>query len=111
MLYRRSEILDDDIGILGQIHEDRETLCGLQIEGQAALVAMQVLEIEPVAARAGHVPAIIAAALDLDDVGAPISELAHRGRPGTGMSEVENGKFRQRQASNAHYCDPFLFKS
>ena len=110
MLYRRAKILDDDIGVLGQTHKDREPLFGLQIEGQAALVPMQVLEVEPVAPRPGHIAAVIAAPLDLDDIGAPIGELAHRGRPGAGVSKVENGKFRQRQASNAHECGPFLVR-
>ena len=111
VLDRRAEILDDDIGLLGQLHEDREPVLGLQVEGQAALVAMEILEIEPFAPRAGHVAAVIAALLDLDDIGAPIGELADRSRPGAGMSEVEDGKAGQRQGSDAHECRPSDLRS
>src|ERR1051326_4673658 len=31
VLHRRFEILDDDIGLLGQFHKDRQTLPGLQV--------------------------------------------------------------------------------
>ena len=106
----RAEILDDDICGLSQLKEDREPVLGLQVERQAALVAMEILEIEPVAARPGHIAAVVAAPLDLDDIGAPIGELAHRGRPGAGMGQVENGVFRQRQGSDAHECGPFLVR-
>ena len=63
---------------------------------------MQVLEIEPVAPRAGHIAAVVAAPLDLDDIGAPIGELAHRRRPGAGMTQIENGEAGERQRSDAH---------
>ena len=62
VLHLRAEILDDDIGLFGQLHKDREPVLGLQVEGEAALVAVQVLEVEPVAPRAGHVAAVVAAA-------------------------------------------------
>src|SRR6516165_9864170 len=44
----------------------------------------------------------LARLLDLDHIGAPIGELANRRRPGAGMTQIEDGKFRQRQSSNAH---------
>src|SRR5271169_1115360 len=72
---------------------------------------MEVLEIEPVAPRAGHVTAVIAAPLDLDDVGPPIGELADRRRSGAGMSEVEDCKAGQRQGSDAHECGPSDLRS
>jgi hypothetical protein len=46
MLDVRSVVLDDDIGALGEAMKDRPALRLLEIEGDAALVAMQVLEIE-----------------------------------------------------------------
>src|SRR5207253_2433646 len=98
----RPKILDDDVGLLGQFEENSLALLGLQVEGQAALVAMQVLEIEPVAPRAGHVASGLARLLDLDHVGAPIGELPNRSRPGAGMTQIENGEAGKRQRSNAH---------
>src|SRR6202040_3506912 len=50
-----AEILDDDVGLLRQFEEDRFAFLGLRVEGQAAFVAMQVLEIEAVAPRAGDI--------------------------------------------------------
>src|SRR5204862_727863 len=76
---------------------------------QAALVAVQVLEIEAVAPRAGHIAAV-AARFDLDDLGAPIGELAHRGRPGAGMRQIEHGETGQRQGSDAHDGDSLDLK-
>src|SRR5207302_1168475 len=64
VFYLRAEILDDDVGLLRQFEEDRLAVLGLQIDGQAALVAMQVLEIEPVAPRAGDVAPRLARLLD-----------------------------------------------
>src|SRR5207237_7675989 len=80
---------------------DRRARWVLQIAGQAPLGAVQVLEVEPGAPRAGDIAAV-AARLDLDDLGAPIGELAHRGRPGAGMRQIEHGKTGQRQGSDAH---------
>ena len=48
---------------------------------------------------AGHIAALIAGRLDLDDVGAPIGELAHAGRAGAGMRQVEHGETRKRLRS------------
>ena len=108
VFHLRAEILDDDVGLLRQLEEDRLAFLGLQIEGQAALVAMQVLEIEPVAPRAGDIAPRLARRLDLDDIGAPIGELADRGRPGAGMTQIENGKTGERQRSDAHDEVPCL---
>src|SRR4029077_20697941 len=67
-----------------------------------ALVAVQVLKIEPLAARAGDIGAGSARRLNLDHVGAPIGELAYRGRSGAGVGQVEHGIARQRQGSDTH---------
>ena len=62
-----------------------------QVQAQAALVAVQVLEVgalaratRPLAAgqRLGQ--------LDLDDVGAPVGQLAHRGRAGPHLGQVDH---------------------
>ena len=64
-----------------------------QIERHAALVAMQVLEVGAVA-RAARTLALLQMRrrLDLDDVGAPVGELAHAGRPRAHAREIENGE-------------------
>ena len=67
---------------------------------------MQILEIEPLPPGTGDVAPIVAALLDLDHVGAPIGELAHRGRAGPRMGQIKDGKMRQRQGSDAHECVP-----
>ena len=68
----------------------------LQVEGQAPLVAMQVLEIEALAAGAGYIASRLTRWLDLDHVGAPIGELANCGRAGAGMTQIENGEAGER---------------
>ena len=105
-LHLGAEILDDHIGLLGQLHKDRLAVRAFQVEREAALVAVQVLEIEPFAARAGDVVGGAAGRLDLDDLGAPIGELAHRGRSGAGMRQVEHGEAGKRQGSDAHVRFP-----
>src|SRR6516165_6493638 len=108
VFHLRAEILDDDVGLLRQPEKDRLALLALQVERQAPLVAMQVLEIEALAPRAGNIAPRFARRLDLDDIGAPIGELAHRGRPGASMTQIENGKTGERQRSDAHDLDSFL---
>src|SRR5258708_20417780 len=56
----RAEVLDDYIGLLGELHEDRLALLGLQIEGQAALVAVQILQTDAVPPPAVLVTAVAA---------------------------------------------------
>src|SRR5215469_1346612 len=67
---------------------------------------MQVLEIETVAPRARNIAPRLARLLDFDHIGAPIRQLAHRSRPGAGMTKVEHGKTGERQGSDAHYKVP-----
>jgi len=50
---------------------------------------VEVLKIGAVAAAAGGV-GVLARSLDLDDVGAPIGELAHRGRAGAMGGQVDD---------------------
>src|SRR5207248_10134532 len=102
------EILDDDVSLLRQFEEDRLPLLGLQIEREATLVAVQVLEIEPVAPRAGDIAPRLARLLDLDHIGAPIGELTNRRRPGAGMTQIENGVAGERQRSDAHNEVPLV---
>ena len=90
-------VLDDDVGVAGQPLEDGHAVGIAQVERHAALVAMQVLEVEPVAIAAHAVARPAARHLDLDGPSAPVDELAHaRGtRPRAG--EVEHGEARERE--------------
>src|SRR5262249_50658333 len=45
-------VLDDHVGVLRELLEDRHALGIAQVESHAALVAVQVLEVEPVAVAA-----------------------------------------------------------
>ncbi len=108
VFYLGAEILDDDVSLLRQLKKDCLAFLGLQVERQAALVAVQVLEIKPVAPRAGDIASGLARLLDLDHIGAPIGELADRSRPGPGMTQIENGVAGERQRSDAHNEVPLV---
>src|SRR5262249_48122655 len=64
-----------------------------QVEGEAAFVAVLVLEIGFVAA--GKILGI-SRALDPDDVGAPVGELAHADGPGARVGQVEHHEVGKR---------------
>ena len=89
MLHIRPHVLDDHVRRRDQLHERRVTLGRLQVELNHALVAMQVLEIRPIAVAADFLAARIRW-LDPDHVGAPIRQMPDGGRASTGQREVEN---------------------
>ena len=91
MLHVGFVVLDDDIGTLGEFHEDRVAFLALQVQRHRPLVAVQVLEIGSIAAAAGGVHQL-ARRLDLDDLRAPIGELAHRRRPGAMSRQVDGAE-------------------
>ena len=81
----------------------------LQVERHRPLVAVQVLEIRAMARPARLLAGgILYQGVDLDDVGAPIRELAHAGRPGADAGEVEHGEAGQglRGAREGHSVAP-----
>ena len=97
-LHVGAEILDDDIGLLRQAPEHLEALWILQVERHRALVAVQVLEVGTVARAARLLAAgVLHQGVDLDDIGAPVRELPHAGRPGTDAGEIEHGEPGQGQ--------------
>jgi len=53
---------------------------------------MQVLEVETVSVAANYITMRRAGRLDLDDFGAPVSQLAHGGRPRAVGCEVEHSE-------------------
>ncbi len=82
LLHRRTHVLDEDVGGLGQAPEDIATSLRLEVDGDGALVAMQVLIVGAMAALAGDPGAVrFSRRLDSYDVGAPVGELPDAGRP------------------------------
>jgi len=78
----RQEVLDEHVGPICQPVGQRHIIAAGQVERDAALVAMEVHEIRAVARSAEAFAALAAIRhLDLDDIGAPIGELAHAGGP------------------------------
>ena len=97
MLHVGPEILDHHIGRLRHAQERVAAGFRFQVECDAALVAMQVLEIAGMARAADRVAGLEPLrGLDLDHVGAPIRELAHAGRPRTHAGKIENGETGER---------------
>ena len=75
-------------GYVMQTVHDGEAVRGFEVEGEAALVTVEVLEVGAVAgaAQAG----IAVGGFDLDDIGAPVRELADAGRAGADAREVDD---------------------
>ena len=95
VLHIRLVVLDDDVGAPRELKEDVETFLGLQVQGHRPLVAVQVLKVGTVAPAAGSVD-LLTRRLDLDDLRAPIGELAHRCRAGAMRRQVDHKKIVER---------------
>ena len=93
VLHVGPEVLDHDVGLFDQPLEGRETLRRFQIERHAAFVALKILEVGAFARTARPLAfREMRRRLDLDDVGAPVGELAHAGRPRAHARQIENGE-------------------
>src|SRR5262249_23856941 len=94
LLHVGAEILDHHVGLPHHSPERGEPRLGLEVEGDRALVAVQVLEVGTVARAAGGVagPFQLGRRLNLDDVGAPVGELAHAGRARAYPGQVQDGE-------------------
>ena len=93
-------VLGDDVGFFDELHENLQAVRILQVQREAALVAVQVLEVGAGALAAPAVGEIESGRrLDLDDVGAPVGELAHCGGTGTHAGQVDYTEARQRAAA------------
>src|SRR5690606_13810770 len=81
------------VGLGDELVEDIAAFGGLEVEREAALVAVEVPEIGAVAgaAEAG----IAGGRFDLDDVGPPVGELAHAGGAGADAGEIEDLEARE----------------
>src|SRR5262249_46365949 len=76
-----------------------------EVEGNAAFVAMQVLEIRALACTTQTFRRVqVFGELDLDDIGAPIGQLAHRGRAGAHAGKIGHYEAMERYRSigNGH---------
>ena len=89
-------IVEAHIGRAHELEEDRLALRRLEVDRDAALVAVEVVVARP---RARHAPRLVAAVrvLDLDHVGAEIGEDERRRRPGDDVPQLENAQARERQ--------------
>ena len=81
LFHVRPEVLDHHVGLGGQPAQHGNAARRLQVERDAALVAVQVLEVRSVP-RATQSVALFQVAwqLDLDDVGTPVGQLPRGGR-------------------------------
>jgi hypothetical protein len=105
VLHRGLVVLDHDVGLLHELEENLQPFLRLQVEREALLVAMQVLEIRAVAPPARGIDAR-PGSFDLDHVGAPIGKLTHGRRTGPMGGQVDHGEIGQGQAACGHGCDP-----
>ena len=90
-------VLDQHVGAFRHLLENGDALGLLEVERDAALVAVQVEEVRALA-RAAHHRVLVAVLrhLDLDDVGAPVGELARGGRAGAGPRQIDHLEAGQR---------------
>src|SRR6185437_13719516 len=95
-LHVRPIVFNDHVRLGDERVEQLAPFRLFEIERDAALVAVRVLEIGAVAFTAHALRAVNGLGrLDLDDVGAPVRELTDRQRSGANAREVEDGEARQ----------------
>jgi hypothetical protein len=96
----RPEVFSDHIRAPDELFENFQSIRVFQVQREAALVAMQILEVGAGALAApavGHVQP--RRRLDLDHIRAPVGELAHRRRAGTHPRQVDDTEAGQRAAA------------
>src|SRR5205823_10528228 len=92
------EVLDDDVRLGSQPPEDVESGARLQIQRDAPLVAVHVLEVGTVAWTAKRIGGLeVLGNFNLDDVRAPIRQLADARRSGAHAAQVEDCEARERK--------------
>ena len=93
------EVVDDDIGSArqAQMNSARPSVEPFEVDRDAALVAIQEVEVGAVAGR--HAARLIALArpLHLDDVGAQVGQQQSRRRPGDDVAELEDAQAVERK--------------
>ncbi len=103
----RREVLDQDVGRLQQLDEDRPALRCIGVEREALLVAVEVTE------EAGTEAAQLACAVavhrfDLDHLGAEIGQDHAAGRPENGVREFDDANALERRESWRRSCPLYL---
>ena len=98
--YAGSKVFHDDIGLGGQLQENIPGLVLLEVEGQAALVAVDGQEVGAFRADKGRPPVagIVAAArqFNLEDVGAIVAQHQGTERAGQGPGQIQHAHPLQR---------------
>ena len=94
MLHVGAVVLDDHVGALDEALENLAPFRRFEIERQATLVAMQILEVEPVP-RTDFGGGVVGR-FDLEHVGAPIGELPHGRRTGARPRQIDHLETCQR---------------
>ena len=102
------KVLDHHVGVLDQALEGGETLRRLEVERDARLLRCRFWKSGALARSARRSPMASAGRLDLDHVGAPIGQLAHAGRTGTDLRQIEHREAFERARSfrGRHSRDP-----
>ena len=95
VLHIRPIVLHQDVGILHQSFQHLDAARMLQIQGERALVAMQVLEVRAPAGPESVFGSVRCRHLNLDDVGAPVGELLDARRTGTDTGQIDHTQVRQ----------------
>jgi hypothetical protein len=103
------EVLDDHIGLLGQVLHDRLALGPREVDADALLAGVHPGEVAALIGPAGlelqivapHVVAL-ALALDLDDAGAQIAEQARAVGSGQDAGQIQDGDAGQRKIFGLH---------
>ena len=81
--------------------EDLAPLFALEVEGHAALVAMQILKVVTVSSSRRYV-VFGSRRFDAKHVGSPVTELSHSRRAGARDSQVKDSNFLERQRILGH---------
>src|SRR5690606_2483296 len=90
-------VLDQDVGFRGETVDQRLSVLRLQVDHEAALVAVQVAEEADGEAGQAARGVALGRRLDLDHVGAEVSEHRARGRPTHGMAELQHAQTAKRR--------------
>jgi hypothetical protein len=79
-------------------------LSSFRLSVMARLLRCKFWKSEPRRPAELLVAGVLQQGIDLDDIGAPVRELAHAGRPGTDPGEVEHGEAGQGPVRRAEWA-------
>ncbi len=108
-LHRRAHVLDQDVGGVDQPEQQLTPLFRLEVEGQRALVAVEVLEVGAAAGAEDRARVLgVHRHFDPDHVGAPVGELPDARRPGARDRQVDDADVVEREHPVGHRVLPTL---